>query len=228
MKNSKCIFVFQAILFSLMVLIFSDRSVAQLKNIGIKGGLNLSNAELDYTKFGDVDYDSKTGFNVYLFYDFFNFKNVIISGEAGYNQKGFNQTVNASPGGVLPDLNYTLYNRLGYFDFNAIAQFILPGNSVSPYLSLGPVLSIKTSSSSSITGIDNDTLILSGANDLFDDLKSPVLGIMGGLGIQINKVIPQTLIVEVRYNADLTNSFKNSGLNYVRNYLWQFNIGIKL
>ncbi|MBP9192431.1 MAG: outer membrane beta-barrel protein [Ignavibacteria bacterium] len=211
-----------------MVLFFSDQSVAQLKNLGIKGGLNLSNAELDYSKFGDVNYDSKTGFNVYLFYDFFNFKNVIISGEAGYNQKGFNQTVNASPGGVLPDLNYTLYNRLGYFDFNAIAQFILPGNSVSPYLSLGPVLSIKTSSSSSITGSDYDTLILSGANDLFDDLKSPVLGIMGGLGIQINKVIPQTLIIEVRYNADLTNSFKNSGLNYVRNYLWQFNIGIKL
>jgi hypothetical protein len=228
MKNSKCIFVFRAILFFLMVLFFSDQSVAQLKNLGIKGGLNLSNAELDYSKFGDVNYDSKTGFNVYLFYDFFNFKNVIISGEAGYNQKGFNQTVNASPGGVLPDLNYTLYNRLGYFDFNAIAQFILPGNSVSPYLSLGPVLSIKTSSSSSITGSDYDTLILSGANDLFDDLKSPVLGIMGGLGIQINKVIPQTLIIEVRYNADLTNSFKNSGLNYVRNYLWQFNIGIKL
>ncbi len=228
MKNSKCIFVFRAILFFLMVLFFSDQSVAQLKNLGIKGGLNLSNAELDYSKFGDVNYDSKTGFNVYLFYDFFNFKNVIISGEAGYNQKGFNQTVNASPGGVLPDLNYTLYNRLGYFDFNAIAQFILPGNSVSPYLSLGPVLSIKTSSSSSITGSDYDTLILSGANDLFDDLKSPVLGIMGGLGIQINKVIPQTLIIEVRYNADITNSFKNSGLNYVRNYLWQFNIGIKL
>ena len=228
MKNSKCIFVFRAILFFLMVLFFSDQSVAQLKNLGIKGGLNLSNAELDYSKFGDVNYDSKTGFNVYLFYDFFNFKNVIISGEAGYNQKGFNQTVNASPGGVLPDLNYTLYNRLSYFDFNAIAQFILPGNSVSPYLSLGPVLSIKTSSSSSITGSDYDTLILSGANDLFDDLKSPVLGIMGGLGIQINKVIPQTLIIEVRYNADLTNSFKNSGLNYVRNYLWQFNIGIKL
>ena len=228
MKNSKCIFVFRAILFFLMVLFFSDQSVAQLKNLGIKGGLNLSNAELDYSKFGDVNYDSKTGFNVYLFYDFFNFKNVIISGEAGYNQKGFNQTVNASPGGVLPDLNYTLYNRLGYFDFNAIAQFILPGNSVSPYLSLGPVLSIKTSSSSSITGSDYDTLILSGANDLFDDLKSPVLGIMGGLGIQINKVIPQTLIIEVRYNADLTNSFKNSGLNYVRNYLWQFNIVIKL
>ncbi|MEZ4689135.1 MAG: hypothetical protein R3A12_02720 [Ignavibacteria bacterium] len=48
------------------------------------------------------------------------------------------------------------------------------------------------------------------------------------MGIQINKVIPQTIILEVRYNADLTNSFKNSGLNYVRNYLWQFNLGIKL
>jgi len=227
MKNSKWLFEVTIIFFSLIVLTFSDQSFAQLKNLGIKGGLNLSNAELDYTKFGDADYDSKTGFNIYLTYDILNFKNIIISGEAGYNQKGFNQTVNFSSQGGIPALNYTLYNRLGYFDFNAIAQFILPGSSVSPYLSVGPVLSIKTSNSSSITGSSYDTLIVSGANYLFDELKSPVLGIVGGLGIQINKVIPQTLIFEVRYNADLTNSFKNSGLNYVRNYLWQFNIGIK-
>ncbi|MEZ4689134.1 MAG: hypothetical protein R3A12_02715 [Ignavibacteria bacterium] len=79
----------------------------------------------------------KTGFNVYVFYDFLNFKNVIISGEMGYNQKGFNQTVSLAAQGALPALNYTIYNRLGYFDINALARFILPGSSVSPYISVG-------------------------------------------------------------------------------------------
>lgn len=228
MKNSKRIFVFSAIVFSLIVLSFTDQSFAQLKNIGIKGGLNLSNAQLDYTKFGDLDKDSKTGFNIYLFYDILNFKNVIISGEVGYNQKGFNQTISTTSQTGLPVLNYTLYNRLGYFDINAIAQFIIPGTSVSPYISIGPVLSIKTSNSTSTSGSEYDSLIIPSANILFDQLKSPVLGIIGGMGIQINKVIPQTLIIEVRYNADLTNSYGGSQLNYVRNYLWQFNLGIKL
>ncbi|MEZ4689133.1 MAG: hypothetical protein R3A12_02710 [Ignavibacteria bacterium] len=62
MKNLKWTFVFTAIVFSLMVLFISDQSYAQLKNLGIKGGLNLSNAELDYTKFGDFEYDSKNRF----------------------------------------------------------------------------------------------------------------------------------------------------------------------
>ncbi|HMQ68980.1 MAG TPA: outer membrane beta-barrel protein [Ignavibacteria bacterium] len=228
MKNLKWTLVFTAILFSLIVLSISENSFAQLKNLGIKGGLNLSNARLDYTNFGDAEYDSKTGFNVYLFYDFLNYKNVIISGEMGYNQKGFNQTVSTAAQGGIPAINYTLYNRLGYFDINALARFILPGSSVSPYISVGPVLSIKTSNSSSSSGSDLDTLVVNAANNLFGQLKSPVLGIIGGMGIQINKVIPQTIILEVRYNADLTNSFKNSGLNYVRNYLWQFNLGIKI
>lgn len=228
MKNLKLNFVFFTVIFSIVVLFFCELSFAQIKNIGIKGGLNLSNADIDYTKFGEPEFDSKSGFNVYLFYDFLNLKNVTISGEIGYNQKGFNQTVSVASTGGLPALNFTLYGRLGYLDINAITQFILPGNSVSPYISVGPVLSFKTNSSATSSNAEGDSLIVPSANILFDQLKSPVLGIIGGLGIQINKVIPQTLILEIRYNADLTNSFKNSGTNYVRNYLWQFNLGIKL
>lgn len=227
MKNSKLNFGFFTVIFSIVVLFFCELSFAQIKNIGIKGGLNYSNAEFKYTKFGEPDFDSKSGFNVYLFYDFLNLKNVIFSGEIGYNQKGFNQTISAEVTG-LPELNYTLYSRLGYFDINAMTQFILPGASVSPYISVGPVLSFKTYGKATSSNVQGDSLVVPSANLLLDDLKSPVLGIIGGFGIQINKVIPQTIILEIRYNADLTNSYRSSGLNYVRNYLWQFNLGFKL
>ena len=82
----------KALFFIFVLILLSNVSFSQLKNIGIKGGLNLSNAELDYTSY-NFQRDIKTGFNIYLTYDFFNFKNVIISGEAGYSQKGYNDEI---------------------------------------------------------------------------------------------------------------------------------------
>ncbi|MBK8550442.1 MAG: hypothetical protein IPL53_05005 [Ignavibacteria bacterium] len=58
-------------------------------------------------------------------------------------------------------------------------------------------------------------------------LKNAVIGLITGAGMEINKVIPQTILAEVRYNFDLTNSYNDKGLDYQRNYLWQFNLGIK-
>jgi hypothetical protein len=194
---------------------FTGFSHSQLKNFGIKGGLNLSNAELDYTELS-LKRNNKTGFNAYLFYDFLNFKNVIISGEAGYSQKGFNDEVFKTNELGEPSGSYEVYNRVDYIDINAIAQFIVRNKSLSPYFSLGPVLSIKVGSNSE-----------EGFDILFDQLKSPVLGLITGAGVEINNVIPQTLLTEVRFNFDLTNSFNNGFLNYQRNYVWQFNAGIK-
>ena len=72
-----------------------------------------------------------------------------------------------------------------------------------------------------------DSLYQNYEDPLFEKLKSPVLGLITGAGVEINNVIPQTIIAEVRYNFDLTNSFNNGFLNYQRNYLWQFNLGVK-
>ena len=82
----------KTLFFISVLLLLSNVSFSQLKNFGIKGGLNLSNAELDYTGY-NFQRDFKTGFNIYLTYDVLNFKNVIISGEAGYSQKGYNNEI---------------------------------------------------------------------------------------------------------------------------------------
>ncbi len=207
------------------MLLLSNVSYSQLKNFGIKGGLNLSNAELDYTGF-NYQPDNKTGFNVYLTYDFLNFKNVVISGEAGYSQKGFNDDVLIKNGLGEEVGSFMIYNRLNYIDINAIAEFILRYKSVSPYFSFGPVLSFYTGYNLSASG-KYDSLYQNYENPLFEKLKTSVIGLIAGAGIEINKVIPQTIITEVRYNFDLTNSFNNGFLNYQRNYLWQFNLGVK-
>ena len=130
----------QFILSAFIVLFFSNISYSQLSNFGIKGGLNLSNAELDYTGF-NYQPDNKTGFNVYLTYDFFNFKNVVISGEAGYSQKGYNDEIIVTNEFGEVGGSYSFYNRLNYIDINAIAAFLLRYKSVSTYYSFGPVLS---------------------------------------------------------------------------------------
>ncbi len=225
MKTGKQILVY--ILFASFFL-FANVSYSQLKNFGIKGGLNLSNAELDYSNAITNEFNkNKTGFNIYLFYDFLNYKNVIISGEAGYSQKGYNNEILTTDEFGNPSSSYFVYNRANYVDINAIAEFILRGKSVSPYFSFGPVLSIYTGYNISTSGTPYDSSLIAFFSPLFEDLKSPVLGFITGAGIEINKVIPQTIIAEVRYNFDLTNSFNNGFLNYQRNYVWQFNFGLK-
>ena len=210
---------------ALSIILLNDISFCQLSNFGIKGGLNLSNAELDWTSY-NFQRDDKAGFNIYISYDFLNFTNVVISGEAGYSQKGFNWPVIITNEFGEETGNYDIYNRLNYIDINAVAEFILRNKSVSPYFSLGPVLSIYTGYKVS-TSYNSQSENEDYEDPLFEKLKSPVLGFISGAGIEINKVIPQTIITEVRYNFDLTNSFNNGFLNYKRNYLWQFNLGVK-
>jgi hypothetical protein len=218
----------KTLFFISILLLLSNVSFSQLKNFGIKGGLNLSNAELEsefYSNFSGMK--NKTGFNVYLTYDFLNCTNIILTGEAGYSQKGFNEE-NPLTDEFGNDIGtWTIYNRLNYIDVNAIAEFILRNKSVSPYFSLGPVISFYTGYNTSTTLTSFEPQILEYEDQTLGNLKSPILGFIAGAGIEINKVIPQTIITEVRYNFDLTNSFNNGYLNYKRNYLWQFNLGVK-
>jgi hypothetical protein len=219
---------FKTILFVILItfLFHSDNSYSQLKNLGIKSGLNLSSAELQsrfFTSFKGVE--SKTGFNIYLTYDFLNFENLIFSGEAGYSQKGFDKVVPLIDGFGNQTSSYTIYNRLNYIDVNAIAQFILRNKSISPYISLGPVISFYTGYKTSTTLEYFEQQIIEFVDLYLGHLKSPVLGLISGVGIEIDKVIPQTIIAEARFNFDFGN---NGYLNYERNYVWQFNVGIKL
>jgi Outer membrane protein beta-barrel domain len=220
MKTTTQTFAFLVLCFSLF---FAGNSYCQLRNLGIKGGLNLSNINLDNKTLDDYP-KNRSGFNVDLFYDFLNLKNVALSAEAGYSQKGYkSETINYDMNGNTTGTENISYS-LNYIETSVLGKFFLNTKYVNPYLSLGPVWGFYTGYSVSSDGPNID---LYKNNVVLEDLKPQVLGLLIGAGSELKNILPVLLIIEIRYNLDLTNSFSNGNIKF-SNKLLEFNLGIKL
>lgn len=204
------------------IMLFVNNSFGQLKNFGIKGGLNLSDVNFNNEIFDNV-FKNRIGFNVQVFYDFLSYRNVSISGEAGYSQKGFENDYITSDENGNEISREVIHSKLNYISTDILARFSLNSSSVNPYLSIGPVLGFYTGYSISSSG-PNDTLFQE--NELLENLKSPTFGLIVGAGTEFKTLLPATLILEVRYNLDLTNSSDVSTLE-LKNKVFEFNAGIK-
>jgi hypothetical protein len=140
MKTIKLIL---AVIISCNFLFFVNYSFCQLKNFGIKGGLNLSNVNFDNPTLDDYA-KNYSGFNVDIFYDFLNFKNVSLSAEAGYSQKGYKfELINIDINGNTTGSENISYN-LNYIETSVLGKFFLNTKYVNPYLSIGAVLGFYT------------------------------------------------------------------------------------
>ncbi|MDQ3018996.1 MAG: PorT family protein [Bacteroidota bacterium] len=216
MKTIKQIFV--VVIFCSMF--FVNNSFGQLKNFGIKGGLNLSN--VNYEVIYDLYTENKIGFNVQIFYDFLNYTNVSLSAETGYSQKGFdfNYPITNEIGEAIS--SETIHTKLNYINTDILARFSLNSKTVNPYISIGPVVGFYTGYSISSSG-PNDTLFQ--VNILLENLKSPAFGLILGAGTEFKNLMSATLIAEVRYNFDFTNSSDLGAVNF-KNKVVEFNAGI--
>ncbi|MEP7146723.1 MAG: outer membrane beta-barrel protein, partial [bacterium] len=155
----------------------------QIKNIGIKSGLNLSNADIEYP-FGSLPTFNKLGFNATLFYDFLNYSNLSLSGEAGYSQRGYTDEVIVTNEFGIEQYRYKIQDRLNYIDIALIAKLILRKKSFSPYVTAGPTLSIYTGYSE----ISDSLSYSAGDNLLLKQLKKTTLGFKVGIGAEINNI----------------------------------------
>jgi len=207
------------------IFLFTNESYTQFKNFGIKGGVNLSSAKIDYSTLNIDQPKNKIGFNAGLFYDFLNFNEFIISGEAGFSNRGYEvEIVYVDEFGNVTDI-YDASINLNYIDLSLSGKYILRKNSVSPYLTFGPVFAFYTGNSVSAPKARNS--LEEFFKPFLDTLDKTTFGIKGGIGMEINKVIPQTLIAEIRYYMDLKESFDNGLVTFKRNTMWEFNFGIK-
>lgn len=209
----------------LIVLLFANISFSQFKNFGIKAGLNLSGAKIDYSTLTIDQPKNKIGFNAGLFYDFLNFNDFIISGEAVFSNRGYKvEIIYTNEFGIVSDMFNATIN-LNYIDLSLSGKYIIRKKSVSPYLTIGPVFSFYTGNS--VTAPRSENSLEEFFKPFLDKLDKTTFGIKGGVGIEINKVIPQTLITEVRYYVDLKESFNNGFVTFKRNMMWELNLGIK-
>ncbi|HMS66248.1 MAG TPA: outer membrane beta-barrel protein [Ignavibacteria bacterium] len=224
MKTIKKSFVIFA---TIMFLLISGNSFAQKKqsNFGIKGGPLVARIISDLNG-ADVDTKSKFGFAVFAFYDFYNSKSIVLSGEVGFDQKGYEVDVidSDTTGAVIKSGN--LKDNLNYLDISANFKYITRGKSASPYFSLTPTLGVYLghSSSGSVTG---DSLYTNYSADAIDSLNSISFSIKIGLGVELYNIIKNVpVIFEARYNPDLTQAYNTNNYN-IRNSTVEFNLGVK-
>lgn len=205
----------------------TGNSFGQKLNLGIKGGLNISDVSNKSDNPNNFIYtrSARTGFNVYLFYDAFNFRNVSISAEAGYSQKGFNNKGAETNEFGVETMSYEIRNKINYIDISVLAKIIMRSKSFSPYLIAGPYLGIKTKSELT-TSIDSILPPISSQKSVIENFKSTTFGFKTGVGSEfpLKKV---SLIAEVRFAMDLSNAYEDDTIGKIKNYVFEFIAGVK-
>ncbi|HMS65363.1 MAG TPA: outer membrane beta-barrel protein [Ignavibacteria bacterium] len=228
MKTTKqSLAVFATVLF---LLVSGNLFAQKTSKFGIKGGLVTSriitnNDDLYFTTY------SRLGFDVYLSYDFFTNQTFVLSGETGFDQKGFKSdfTLTGETGDYLGTT--TISSALNFLDISVNAKYMMRGKSASPYFSLTPTLGVYLGHSDALSGYINDEIqsemFVTAYDDITDSLNSVSFGVKVGLGVEVNEIIKNVpLIFEVRWNPDLTQAFDNYGFK-LKNTAVEFNLGVK-
>jgi len=89
--------------------------------------------------------------------------------------------------------------RLDYLSLPIYVKLILSESEVSPYIIAGPRFDY-------LFNYNSDVL-----NYVFEEFKKYVFGGMLGLGVEIDLLSFTTPSIEIRYNMDFTNSYKEEG-----------------
>lgn len=215
--------------FTLIILtffLFPIIANSQPKNSGAKVGINFSN-------FSDPNFFIKNGeyllgFNAYLFYDYFQVENFILGAEAGFNRKGWRIKVRTT-GETGNEFGEAFINqKTNYVTVSNPIKFGIELDGIKPYLIIAPRVDFYTGYSVSTDGFSRevDSAIVNTPDELLENLSKTVFGINGGIGLELRRLLPKTLMLETRYQLDLTNSYE-SNLRSLRNKSIEILVGIK-
>ena len=118
-----------------------------------------------------------------------------------YRQGGVgSREFHAGPNGE--DLGSTTdYVRIDFLSFAALAKARFPGMIVNPYIIAGPRVDCMVGNS--------DTL--------YNQYKKNVTGLSFGGGAELPKILPLTILVEMRYDLDLSDFYHSQGLTVKNN-----------
>jgi len=147
---------------------------------------------------------SKTGFNFALFAEWLNTPFFSFVTDIEYTQRGA-QIVYPVPGGW-----WSTDGRLDYISVPLLAKFRVPVGIIDPFLVAGPRADFL---------VDHQGGQIYPSRIIFDDFKRATLGASVGLGVQTASTAPVTISVELRYDFDFLNSYKNSDLTIHNNAL---------
>ena len=193
-------------------LVFINNIQAQnLKGIGFEFGITNANQELLIQGNERDIWESRLGLNIGLFYEYSVLKSFSTVVKLNYIHKGVKPKI-PIVSVENPDIptGYKYFdNRIDYLSFLLSAKFKL----LPLYLITGPRYDHLINKKIEVPSIS------------YEDLEESVFGLSFGAGVQIEKILPVALILEVLYNIDLTNSYKIKNRE-LKNETIDFKLGI--
>ncbi len=198
------------VLIMLAALLFMTDGIAQMQ-IGPRAGLNIANlGGDDADELVGQSLDSKTGFNVGIFF-MYQFSNMFaIQPEAYYSMKG--ATYKESGG----ELTVTL----DYFEVPLLLKLIIPleGSNIRPSIFAGPAIGFNTTSKIKVE-FDGESEEV----DMKDDTKSTDFSLVfgGGIGFMVGK---NELGFDIRYILGLSSIDDSSDAIDLKNTAFSFNV----
>jgi hypothetical protein len=208
-------------LFLLSAIISLNNAHAQIiKAYGFKVAYTSADQRLDYGSFV-AQTERRNGFNVAVYAEWLNLPFLSLITQIEYAQRGvgipylrittYDRMINVA----TTDNSPVSYNRLDYISIPVLVKLSLPEKVLSPYIVCGPrcdfLLAYKE---------DHDFL-----SSTYDKFKKVLLGGSAGFGLELNSVLPVGMVLEARYNFDLSDSFRSTYLN-VRNNSFDVWLGV--
>ncbi len=196
----------------LMTVSFVHMFGQSFENFGFKLGYTSSNSYMYFEEYAYEHPDRRSSINVGIFKDFNVMKNGFVSLELNYSSKGFKYS-NDNSNVEIDCMSLGVYYKykLNYF-------------SITPYFAIGPRYDYYFKITTNIDSKSNNDKPFEWER-IF---KSYAYGISGLLGVEFKLFSMINLITEIKYNYDLSNSFKaNHALTEIKNNSFDVSVGIK-
>ncbi|MFZ0390293.1 MAG: hypothetical protein WAN36_07510 [Calditrichia bacterium] len=211
----------KAFLATAILLLLAASSHAQfIKGYGVKMGMLVSEQEYNEDIIPGIieksEFDNRWGPQMVIFLDFIQLPFFSLQSELNYLQRGSQQdfpfiTVQ-NPEGTGE--YHTQHYSLEYLSLNIAGKLILKKPAVQPYLlgGLGLNYFLKT------------------RHPLFfrqKHFRTFTPGVLLGAGLEFPQLLASGILVEVRYNADLTYTANNDSYE-MHHRTWEFLMGVRL
>lgn len=200
----------------LILIIFSAAVNAQsFSGFGIKGGVSLANHTWDTPVlpfFQDIK--TKPGVDVRGFAEFSFCRYFSLEGEVGFVQKGSSTDYFAILENSPAIIQVNTKNTLNFLSVSLLGKFGTNAGQFSPYILAGPQYNRRLGIISIFDSF------------LFNNFKKDLFGYSVGAGTEINNILPLKLLVEYRYERDITDNHSHQNLD-TRNYSHSIMLGIK-
>lgn len=215
--------------------LISDVSLAQhfSPKFGFKGGMSNSTRSIDYANdtlelLFEKDTKYRAGYTFGVFADLLWYKYITVGTGLDFFQKGNKfELIETNETGTVVGTGDIVYNQ-NYLIWNLYAKIHPPGlESIHPYLIIAPRLDFFLGYNIYASGF---TLTPDQEFDYEDYILerykkvSPSLSF--GAGVEINKIIPYSIILEFMYVPDLTAQYTENG-NKIWNTAYSISAGLK-